>query len=103
MPVVPVMVQPSKVAMPNTAVMGLAVQSSVPVPLATARVTDAAEVVAVLPAESWTVTLGCVVRAVPLSAPDGWAVMTSLVATPADSTKLVEVAVVSPVALAVRV
>lgn len=95
------MVQSVKVAMPNAADAGFVVQASVPVPLATARVTDADEVVAVLPAESWTVTLGWVVKAVPLIAPDGWAVTTSLVATPADSTKFVEVAGVSPVALAV--
>ena len=65
----PVMMQPVKVAMPNAAAAGFVVQASVPVPLAAARVTDVAEFVAVLPAESWTVTLGWLVKAAPMVAP----------------------------------
>ena len=84
LPTVPVSLQPAKVAIPEMAVCGLVVQAKVPVPLATARVTAALEVVTVLPLASWTVTTGWVVKAVPLTAPAGWVVTANLVAVPED-------------------
>ena len=63
-----------------------------PVPLATAKVTAALDPVAVLPLVSWTVTIGWVVNAAPLTAPDGWVVTISLVAAPAVTLMDVEVA-----------
>ena len=51
-PAVPVIEQPEKAATPLTAVTGLVVQTSVPVPEVSARVTAAEEVVTVLPPES---------------------------------------------------
>ena len=91
-PTVPVSLQPAKVAMPAVAATGLVVQAKVPVPLATAKVTAALDPVAVLPLVSWTVTIGWVVNAAPLTAPDGWVVTISLVAAPAVTLMDVEVA-----------
>ena len=82
---VPVMAQPSKEAMPLTAVTEPSVQARVPDPLATARATEALESVTVLPLASWTVTTGWVVKAAPLAAPPGWVVTDSLAAAPKPS------------------
>ena len=68
-PAVPTMEHPEKVAMPLTAATGLALQVRVPEPEVTARVTEAVDVVTVLPPESWTATTGWVVNATPLTAP----------------------------------
>ena len=63
------MLQSVKVAMPETACSGLAAQAKVPLPEETTRVIIAVDIVTVLPDESWTVTVGCEVKAVLLVAP----------------------------------
>ena len=63
---------------------------------AMAKVTEAPELVTVLPLASSTVTTGWVVQAAPLAPPPGEVVKTSLVAVPAEITTLFEVAVASP-------
>ena len=80
-PAVPVIVQPANVARPLV-VVGVLQPVREPVPEAMARLTEAAELVTVLPEESLTVTTGWVVNAVLLIAPDGWVEMTSCVAAP---------------------
>ena len=75
------------------------VQASVaPVPgwVLMERVTDAVEVVTVLPPLSSTVTTGWVVQATPLLPPPGWVVKTSWVAGPTVMVRLFEVALVRP-------
>ena len=85
LPTVPLNEQPEKVAIPLEAVAvspPAFVQLSAAVPDATAKVTGAFELVTVLLPESRTVTTGCVVKATPLIAPEGWVVTASLAAAP---------------------
>ena len=113
-PLVPVIVQPAKVATPEAAFTGLSVQASVPSPDATAKVTGTFESETVLPLASRTVTTGWVEKAAPLTAPLGWVVVASLVAAPGskvtgtvpvaeDIVASVAVNVVAPAANVVKV
>ena len=91
--VVPVILQPAKVATPAVAVTVVTVQESEPAPgpLDFANVTEPVSLVTVLPYESCTVTTGWVARAVPMATPPtGWVVNTSLFAAPAVITTLLE-------------
>ena len=74
---------------------------SVPLPgwLLIAKVTEAVELVTVLPELSSTVTTGWVPQAVPLLLPPGWVVNTSFEAAP-ETMKVPEVALVRGVDLA---
>ena len=83
---------PAKVASPEAAVTGLAAQARVPAEAA--RVTDAFELVTVLPLASRTVTTGWVVKAMPLTAPAGWAVTANLAAAPGAKVSELVVALV---------
>jgi hypothetical protein len=67
------------------------------------RVTAAVPVVTILPPVSWTVTAGWVPKAVPPVELDGFEVKASLVADPAVMVKPALTALVSPLAVAVRV
>jgi hypothetical protein len=67
------------------------------------RVTEGPLVVTVLPPASWTVTQGCVAKAMLIAAPDGWVVKASLVAGPTEMVKLELTALVSPLETAVSV
>ncbi len=99
------MLSPLKVATPMvalTVVVPDRVAPLVPVPGVMARVIGPVYVVTVLPLVSCTVTVGCVVKAVPLMAPAGEVVNTSLEAA-WDTLKLLLIAEVSPVVVAVSV
>ena len=69
---------------------------------AMAKVTEAPELVTVLPPLSSTVTTGWVVQAAPLAPPPGEVVKTSWVAAPTPMLNELLVAVPSPVAVALR-
>src|SRR5207302_691467 len=80
LPGVATVLQPAKVATPETALFGLAVQvSDAPLPgcVLMANVIEAVELVTVLPPLSLTVTAGCVVQAAPLAPPPGCVLNTS--------------------------
>ena len=95
---------PVKVVTPATALFGFAVHVRVaPAAVVMLNVTDAVLDVTVLPLASWTVTTGCVVNAEPPVEPEGDVVTASLVAVPGVMVKLVLIALVSPLALAVSV
>jgi hypothetical protein len=79
---------PEKLATPELAPSGFVVQPSVaPLPgwVAIVRVTDAEELVTVLPAASWTVTTGCCAHAPPETPPPGCVVKASFVAAPVST------------------
>ena len=96
--------QPAKVATPETAALGFAVQVRVAPPgVVMLTVIEALLVVTVLPLASWMATLGCVPKLAPWTALDGEAVKASLEADPAVMTALVLTAPASPVAAAVSV
>ena len=86
--------QPANDATPELAVAGLVVQSRMPDPVATARVTWAFELDTTLPLASRMVTTGWVVKAAPLTAPAGWVVTASLAAAPKDRVSELVVALV---------
>ena len=78
------MPQPAKVATPEAAFVGLAVQAKVAPPgVVMLRVTEALLTVTVLPLTSCTATTGWVVNAAAPVAPEGLVVKASLVAGPA--------------------
>ena len=96
--------QPAKVATPETAVLGFVVQVRVaPPPEVMLRVIDAVLLVTVLLPASWTVTTGCVAKAVLMAEPTGEVVKASLVAMPVLMVKLVLTPLVSPLDAAVSV
>ena len=93
-PTVPVIESPANVARPAASVLIVAVPPRTPPPVAMATVTDRTPATA-FPAASWTWTLGCCTKAIPLTADvDGWVTIASLVAAPAP---IVTAAVVSGV------
>ena len=95
---------PAKVATPETAFEGLAVQVSVaPAGLVMVRVTEAPLEVTVLPPASWIATTGWVTKTVPPVAPDGLVAKASLVAVPTLIVKLALTALVRPLEVAVKV
>ena len=63
-------------------------------PAEAARVIEAFELVTVLPLASWTVTTGWVVKATPLTAPEGWVVTPNLAAAPGAKVSELVVALV---------
>ena len=96
----PVMAQPAKVATPAVAVTGLVVQASVPEPVATAKVIGAeADVTTALP-EFSILTTGCALNTAPLLVVPGDVVNTRCRVPVME--KVPEVAVVSPVEMALR-
>ena len=98
------MLQPAKVATPEAAFLGLAVQVRVaPAGVVMVRVTGALLAVTVLPPASWTATTGWVAKAMPPVEPEGPVVKASLVAAPTVMVRLVLTALVSPLAAAVSV
>ena len=98
---------PAKVATPAAAVFGLVVQAKAPPPagwVAMAKVTLAVLLVLItLPPLSSTLTAGWVVQVAPLAPPLGWVLKASWVAGPTVRLNELVVAVLSPVALALRV
>ena len=88
LPAVPVISHPAKVAMPDTAVTGLVVQFSVPVPEAMDRVTEADEEATTVPLAFWTSTTGWALNVTPLAVVPGVALNASLVAPPAARTRV---------------
>ena len=97
-PAVPVISHPAKVAIPDTAVTGLVVQFSVPVPEAMARETEADEDVTVAPLAFSTFTTGWALNVTPLFVVPGVALNASLVAPPPPAARTrVWVAVAAPV------
>ena len=98
------MAQPSKLATPATASTGFSVQvSTAPAGVVILRFTEAVLAVTVLPPASWTVTTGWVGKGMPPVELEGLVVKASLVAGPTEIVKLALAALVSPVAVAVRV
>jgi hypothetical protein len=96
--------QPEKVATPEEAVLGFVVQVRVAAAgVVMLRVTEALLEVTVLPTASWTVTTGWVPKAVPPVELDGLVVKTSFAADPALMVRFVLTALVSEVAVAVKV
>ena len=96
--------QPAKVATPETAALGFAVQVRVaPAGVVMVSVTEALLEVTVLPRPSWMATAGCVPKAIPPVELEGFVVKPSLVAVPAVMVKLVLTPLVSPLAAAVSV
>ena len=96
--------QAAKVADPEAALVGLAAQVRVAPPGdVMVRVTEALLVVTVLPPASWTVTTGCVAKAVELAELEGLVVKTSLLAGPRAMVKVALTPLVSPPVAAVRV
>ena len=96
----PVIAQPAKVATPEMAVTGLEVQATVPEPLATDRVIGAEAVVTTeLPCS--ILTTGWVLNTTPLLVLPGVVEKTSC--KPWAMEKLPDVAVVSPLLVALRV
>ena len=95
--------QPAKVATPEEAGVGLAVQLRMaPAAVVILRVTELVPAV-VLPPASWTATTGWVAKAIPPVELDGLVVNASFVADPTLMLKLALTALVSPVAVAVSV
>ena len=92
-----VIAQPENAATPPVGVTGSVVHASVPVPVAIARVTGAADAVTTSPEESSTVATGWVVSAMPPVEAIGCVVKTTLVAGPATMNAAL-IADVSPVA-----
>jgi hypothetical protein len=86
-PAVPVIRRLVNVATPATAV-AVVVPESVPVPEAIDATTLPVNDVTVLSPESVTRTTGWVVKADPLTAPDGWVVIIALVAAPTWKVKV---------------
>ena len=99
------MLQPAKLATPEEAFVGLAVQVRVaPAGVVMVRVTGALLVVTVLAPASWTATTGWMAKTLPaVVEPEGVAVKASLVAGPTVMVKLALTALVSPAAVAVSV
>ena len=98
------MAQPAKVATPETALVGFVVQvRTAPAGVVMLRVTDAVLEVTVFPPASWTVTTGWVGKGMPPVELEGLVVKATLVAGPEEIVKLALAALVSPVAVAVRV
>jgi hypothetical protein len=98
------MLHPAKVATPETALVGLAVQVSVAPPGdVMVRVIETPLEVTGLPPASWTVTTGWVAKAVPLEEPDGFVLKASLLAPPTVIVKLALTPLVSPPVVAVSV
>ena len=96
--------QPAKVATPETAAFGFVVQVRVaPPPEVMLRVIEAVLELTVLPPASWTVTTGCVAKAVLMAAPTGEVVKASLLAVPTVMVRLVLTPLVSPLEAAVSV
>ncbi len=102
LPAVPERTKSVKVAMPLTAAT-VVVPLRVPVPEAIEATTLTVDEVTVFPEASVTLITGWVVRATPLTAPDGWVVIIALEAEPTPSAKLLEVAAVNDVGVKVRV
>jgi len=99
------MLQPANVSTPEEALCGFVVQVSVPPPgfVPIASMIEAELPVTVLPFASSTVTIGCVVQAVPPVPPPGCVVKTTFVAVPAVILNALLVAEVSPLLVAVKV
>ena len=95
-PAAPVISQPAKVAMPDTAVTGLVVQLSVPVPEAMDRVTEADEPVTTAPLAFSTWTTGWALNVTPLAVEPGVVEKASLVAAVARTSVWVAVAELVP-------
>ena len=96
--------QPAKLATPETADFGLAVQVNVaPAGVVMVRLTEAVLLVTVLPPASWTATTGWVTKTLPPVAPDGLVAKASLVPAPTLIVKLALTALVRPLEVAVRV
>ncbi len=88
LPTVPERAKSEKVATPLTAAT-VVVPLKVPVPDAIDATTLTVEDMTVFPKASVTLITGWVVRATPLTAPNGWVVIIALEAAPADVVKLV--------------
>jgi hypothetical protein len=101
-PGVPESTKSVKVATPPTAAT-VVVPLKVPDPEAIDATTLTVEVVTVFSEASVTLITGWVVRATPLTAPNGWVVIIAFEAAPAVSAKLLEVAAVNDVGVKVRV
>ena len=86
-------------------VSGLVVQVSAPLPGLDpiARVIEFVADVTVLPPASWMATTGWADQAVPIVPPPGWVVNPSLDAVPTVMLNVLLIALVRPVAVAVRV
>ena len=96
--------QPAKLATPETADFGFVVQVNVaPAGVVMVRLTEAVLLVTVLPPASWIATTGWVTKTVPPVAPDGLVAKASLVAVPTLIVKLALTALVRPLEVAVRV
>jgi hypothetical protein len=102
LPAVPERTRLVKVATPLTAAT-VVVPLRVPVPEAIAATTLTVEVVTVFSEASVTLITGWVVRATPLTAPNGCVVIIALDAVPTPSAKLLEVAAVNDAGVKVRV
>jgi len=84
------MVQPAKLATPETAVMGFVVQARVaPAGVVMVRLTGVVLKVMVLPPASWTATSGWVPNATLPVELDGWVMKASLLAGPVVMVTLV--------------
>ncbi len=105
MPLVPKIRHPENTTTPPVGVWGFVVQSRNPNPgwVLIDRVTEALDVVTMLPPLSSTVTAGCVVQVVPLVPPPGWVLNTSCVAAPKVMVSAFELTLAKPVAAAVSV
>src|SRR5450631_2180227 len=98
------MLQPAKVATPEAALVGFAVQvRAAPAGDVMLRLTKAVLVVTVLPPASWTATTGWAAKAMAPGEPAGLVVKASLVAEPVAMVKLVLTAVVRVPEVAVSV
>ena len=96
--------QPAKLAMPDTAFLGSCVQvRTAPAGVVILRSTEALLVVTVLPMASWTVTTGWAPKAVPPVAFEGLVVKASWVAGAAAMVRLALMALVSPLVAEVSV
>ena len=96
----PVMAQPAKEATPLDAVTGLVVQFSVPEPVATDKVIGAEAVVTTMLPEFSILTTGCALNTTPLLVVPGVVVKISFKVPVME--KVPDVAVVSPVLVALR-
>ena len=94
---------PAKVATPEAAALGFAVQRRVAPPPEVILRVICVVLLTVLPPASWTVTTGCVANAVLMALPTGEVVKASLLAVPVVMVKPVLTALVSPLEAAVSV